>query len=217
MACRGSEGSVQAVRPSGRAQNTLYLVFFGPQFFSTTLAYISTDNDAFNACPVKTAPEAVRALRAATYTMRCTHCDNEDTKVIETREAGEDVRRRRECPSCGERFTTYERVERPQLRVIKKDGSRELFDREKMLRGMLLSCEKRPVATDKVEEAARVVEDRLRGLGETEVQTKMIGDLIMEQLRKLDHVAYIRFASVYKDFRSVRSFEKEIKVLTGGK
>lgn len=148
--------------------------------------------------------------------MHCIHCDHEDTRVIETREAGQDLRRRRECPACGDRFTTYERVERQPIRVVKKDGSREIFDRTKVKRGIMLACEKRPVTEDEIERAVQTVEDELRKIGENELPSRTVGDNIMRQLRKLDQVAYIRFASVYKEFRDVRSFEKEIKVLTRG-
>lgn len=149
--------------------------------------------------------------------MQCAICEHEETKVIETRTAGTDLRRRRECEGCGQRFTTYERIERQPLRIIKKSGVRERFDRSKLKQGMLLACEKRPVSEEDVDAAVGQIEQHLTKLGELEVHSGVIGDLVMEQLRDLDHVAYIRFASVYKQFTDVHSFEKEIKILTRGK
>lgn len=148
--------------------------------------------------------------------MKCIHCDNEETRVIETRQAGQELRRRRECTACDQRFTTYERVEMPPLRIVKKDRSRELFDREKLKRGLILSCEKRPVTEEQLHNALTVIEQELRRKGEAEISSKTVGDLTMRELRRLDEVAYIRFASVYKEFRDAQSFEKEIQVLTQG-
>lgn len=148
--------------------------------------------------------------------MKCIYCNNEETKVIETRQAGDDLRRRRECTNCSQRFTTYERVERQPMRIIKKDGSRQLYNRDKLKHGMLIACEKRPVTDDEINGALNEVEKQLRALGEPEIHSKLIGDLTMQQLRLLDQIAYIRFASVYKEFKDVESFAKEIKVLTRG-
>ena len=145
--------------------------------------------------------------------MKCTHCENKETRVIETRQAGEDLRRRRECNDCGQRFTTYERTERQPLRIIKKNGSRELFDRNKLRRGFILASEKRPVTEEQLQTAITTIENQLRKMGEAEINSRIIGDLAMEQLRSLDEVAYIRFASVYKEFRDAQSFVKELKVL----
>lgn len=148
--------------------------------------------------------------------MRCVYCYQEDTKVMETRESGTGLRRRRECPTCGKRFTTYERVEVQPLRVIKKDGSKEYFERDKLLHGFILACEKRPVTEEQIEEAVDDIISNIRREGLTEVNSKKIGEMAMRHLRKLDKVAYIRFASVYKQFKTVKGFEREIKILTGG-
>lgn len=146
--------------------------------------------------------------------MRCPFCAHADTAVIETRETGEDsTRRRRECPQCERRFTTYERVELKPLRVIKKDGKRESFDRNKLKKGFLRACEKRPISDEQIEQAVQEIENRLRGADSDEIPSKMIGDLVMRTLKKLDKVAYIRFASVYREFEDVESFEKELKTL----
>lgn len=146
--------------------------------------------------------------------MKCPYCDAPETAVIETRESDEaSTRRRRECASCERRFTTYERVELKPLRVVKKDGTRTLFDRIKLKRGFVVACEKRPVSDEQIEDAVQDVEMRLR-LGESdEVQSKVIGDLVMRKLKKLDKVAYIRFASVYKEFQDLEDFEDEMKTL----
>lgn len=145
--------------------------------------------------------------------MKCFYCKEDDTRVIETREAGESLRRRRECSSCGQRFTTYERVEQQQLRVIKSDGSRESFDRNKLLRGITTACEKRPVSAEQIEEAVQEVERMLRERGDAEIPSKLIGEYVMKVLRGIDEVAYIRFASVYKQFKDIEGFKEEIASL----
>ncbi len=146
--------------------------------------------------------------------MKCPYCPAKETMVIETRDSDLDaIRRRRECAKCGKRFTTYERLGATELFVIKRDGRRENFDRVKLRNGILKACEKRPVSHDKVEKAINDIEKRLREGGKTEVRSRRIGELVMETLRKLDEVAYIRFASVYRNFSDVKSFEKEIKTL----
>ncbi len=145
--------------------------------------------------------------------MFCPYCKHEETKVIETRIAEGSVRRRRECGKCEKRFTTYERVEDLELFVIKRDGRREKFDRNKLKSGIMKACEKRPIAHDKIEEAVGEIEAALRTLGAEEVKSKQIGELVMERLKNLDEVAYIRFASVYRKFSSIESFEKEIEKL----
>ena len=146
--------------------------------------------------------------------MKCPFCSHVDTAVIETRETGEDsTRRRRECPECERRFTTYERVELKPLRVVKKDGRREMFDRAKVKMGLIRACEKRPISEEQIEKAVQDIEARLRGGDTDEIPTKMIGDLVMRALKKLDKVAYIRFASVYREFDDIESFEKELKIL----
>jgi len=146
--------------------------------------------------------------------MKCPYCEAPETAVIETRESDEaSTRRRRECASCERRFTTYERVELKPLRVIKKDGSRTLFDRVKLKRGFVVACEKRPVSDEQIEDAVQDIEMRLRLGDSDEVQSKIIGDLVMRKLKKLDKVAYIRFASVYKEFEDIEDFRDEMKTL----
>ena len=146
--------------------------------------------------------------------MKCAYCQSTNTRVIETREAGETTRRRRECEECTQRFTTYERVEQQALRIIKRDNSRELFDRNKLLRGITTACEKRPVSTQEIEEAVQKIERELRKRAEQEIPSNLIGEYVMKELRELDEVAYIRFASVYKQFTDVKSFKQEIDKLS---
>lgn len=145
--------------------------------------------------------------------MRCPFCLVQDTRVIETRANDEQgtIRRRRECTECRRRFTTYERHEEPQLFVIKKDGRRELFDRGKLLEGITKACEKRPVSRERVELTVYEIERQLRDALKDEVPTQLLGDMVMRHLRDLDEVAYVRFASVYKEFRDVHSFMAEIE------
>ncbi len=146
--------------------------------------------------------------------MKCPYCPAPETKVIETRDSDLDsLRRRRECTKCGKRFTTYEKLDVTDLFVVKRDGRREKFDRIKLRNGILKACEKRPVSHEKIEAAMDEIEKKLREGGKTEVRTKRIGELVMEKLRELDEVAYIRFASVYRNFSDIKSFEKEIKTL----
>jgi len=147
--------------------------------------------------------------------MKCPYCGFPETKVVDKRDAegGDAARRRRECLKCGERFTTYERVETSTLTVVKKDGTREQFDREKVLRGIIKACEKRPISRDMMERTADEIEVELRNGGTKEVTSKEVGELVMRKLRKLDKIAYIRFASVYREFTDLSSFEKELKKL----
>ena len=146
--------------------------------------------------------------------VRCPYCKDTETKVLETRETGEDVtRRRRECLRCNKRFTTYEQVEIVDLTIVKKDGGREQFDRQKVLRGLVRACEKRPIDRDTLESIASDIESKLRAHKTTEVRSSHIGELIMRRLKKLDKVAYIRFASVYRDFTDLESFEEELQKL----
>ena len=146
--------------------------------------------------------------------MRCPFCTHTETDVIDTRDTDElRIRRRRQCAKCKRRFTTYEEIEKADLFVIKKDGRREKFDRHKLLSGLEKSCEKRPVSREKIEEMAGFVETKLRKMGKKEVSTTQIGELVMERLRKVDEVAYIRFASVYRSFADVESFEDALKKL----
>ena len=147
--------------------------------------------------------------------MHCPFCGAEDTKVVDSRLAGggAQVRRRRECVKCGERFTTFEEAVLVMPRVVKRDGSREPFDEEKMRAGMLRALEKRPVSTEEVEAAIERIRRRLLAGGEREVGSKDIGELIMDELRRLDQVAYVRFASVYRSFQDVNAFREEIERL----
>lgn len=151
--------------------------------------------------------------------MRCPFCENQDTKVIDSRhtEDGHAIRRRRECDSCGKRFTTYEKVEEMILMVIKKDGRREAFDRNKIMNGIIKACEKRPVAMAEIEKVVDDIERGLNNMMEKEVDSTFIGELIMEQLRKLDEVAYVRFASVYRQFTDINTFVAEIEKLLTSK
>lgn len=147
--------------------------------------------------------------------MRCPYCGAQDTKVIDSRLSGEgdQVRRRRECAVCSERFTTYEKVELNLPRVVKSDGSRTPFDGAKLRSGMLRALEKRPVSTEQVEAAINHITRKLTAAGEAEVGTRAIGDLVMHELRNLDQVAYVRFASVYRQFEDVQAFSEEIERL----
>ena len=147
--------------------------------------------------------------------MYCIFCKNSDSEVIETRlsEDGGVIRRRRHCPKCQKRFTTYERVEELPILVIKRDGRRERFDREKLRRGIFKSCEKTKVTADHVEKIVSEVEAELKQQDSTEVESKVIGNLVAKQLKKVDKIAYIRFASVFRRFVDVEDFEKELKKL----
>lgn len=146
--------------------------------------------------------------------VRCPFCSSKETKVVETRKTEEDgIRRRRECLKCSKRFTTYERIENFSLRVIKKGGNREFFDKEKLRKGMLRACEKRPVSHDDIDRVVNDIEKILRNKYSPEVKSAVIGNLIMKNLKKLDSVAYIRFASVYRAFQDIGEFAKEVKLL----
>lgn len=151
--------------------------------------------------------------------MRCPYCENPDTKVIDSRptEEGHAIRRRRGCEKCGKRFTTYEKVEESIIMIIKKDGRREAFDRNKVLNGIIKACEKRPVPRAEMERVAYDIERGLSNLMEKEVESNFIGELVMEQLKELDEVAYVRFASVYRQFTDVNTFVKEIEKIFGNK
>jgi len=146
--------------------------------------------------------------------LKCAFCECEETSVIETRESKNAVtRRRRECFKCKRRFTTYERIELSSLVIIKKNKQREKFDRDKVKIGILKSCEKRPVSIDKIDSAVDEIESELRSANKAEVSSKKVGSLIMKKLKKLDKVAYIRFASVYREFQDIDSFEQAVKKL----
>lgn len=147
--------------------------------------------------------------------MRCPFCQDAENKVIDSRESheGSVIRRRRECLRCKRRFTTYERVEELHPLIVKKDGRREAFDREKLLAGLKKACEKRPVSVDQLEELVVAIERLLQGLGEKEVPSSVIGEEVMRRLHRLDEVAYVRFASVYRSFRDISEFMEELKDL----
>ncbi|MBM3294833.1 MAG: transcriptional regulator NrdR [Candidatus Aminicenantes bacterium] len=147
--------------------------------------------------------------------MRCPFCGHLESKVIDSRESkkGISIRRRRECLGCVRRFTTYEKIEEIPYMIVKKDGSRQLFDRQKLLRGLLKACEKRPIAINKLEEFVEEVESKLQERPEKEMKAAEIGELVMERLKALDKVAYVRFASVYREFRDVLEFKNELENL----
>ncbi|MBU1252230.1 MAG: transcriptional regulator NrdR [Nanoarchaeota archaeon] len=144
--------------------------------------------------------------------MKCPFC-SEDTKVTDKRDSPEGVRRRRECLKCEKRFTTYEKVSRAEIFVIKKDGRCEKFSREKLEGGIDRAFEKRPVPKEKINKMINEIEEKIVNLGKKEVQSKKIGELVVRGIKKLDHVAYIRFASVYRDFQDIKDFKEEIRGL----
>ncbi len=145
--------------------------------------------------------------------MRCPKCDHGESKVVDSRPAddGDSIRRRRECLHCGHRFTTYERLGEQPIIVIKSDASSEAFDRDKIMRGLLIACAKRPVAPERINALINSIEGELRTLPRGEVTSRALGDMVLERLAGIDDVAYIRFASVYKDFQSVEEFASALK------
>ncbi len=145
--------------------------------------------------------------------MKCHYCNYNENKVIDSRETSEGaaIRRRRECLKCGKRFTTYEYVEKTPLMVIKKDGRRELFSHQKILSGLVKACEKRPISMEKLESISNEVETGLLKKSEQEVESRYIGELVMERLSQLDDVAYVRFASVYRQFKDINQFMRELR------
>ncbi|MCX6665576.1 MAG: transcriptional regulator NrdR [Euryarchaeota archaeon] len=146
--------------------------------------------------------------------MKCPYCNHIDTKVTDSRDTESySIRRRRECLNCNKRFTTYEYIELSPLHVIKKDGRREKFDRNKIKNGMMKALEKRPINREKIEETLDCIEEKIRRLGHEEIPTSTIGEFVMDCLKDLDQVAYIRFASVYRSFTDVTNFEQEVKNL----
>ncbi len=147
--------------------------------------------------------------------MKCPYCKADNTGVVDSRlsEDGDSVRRRRECMKCKKRFTTYEYIEEVPLMVIKKDGRREAFDRNKIISGIMKACEKRPVSVEKVEAVVDKVEKELQKSFDKEVRAQVVGNLVMEYLHKIDEVAYVRFASVYRQFKDINQFMKELKDL----
>ncbi|MFA5638341.1 MAG: transcriptional regulator NrdR [Anaerovoracaceae bacterium] len=151
--------------------------------------------------------------------MKCPFCEYPDTKVIDSRqtEEGQAIRRRRECENCNKRFTTYEKIEEMILMVVKKDGRREPFDRNKVLTGIIKACEKRPVSMTDIEKTVNDIERSLNNMMEKEVASSFVGELIMEKLKELDEVAYVRFASVYRQFTDVNTFVAEVEKLLAKK
>ena len=151
--------------------------------------------------------------------MKCPFCGSDDTQVVDTRASLEanTIRRRRKCVQCEKRFTTYERVDLKMPRLVKKDGSRTDFDRDKLMGSMMLALRKRPVATEEVEGAVDRVIERLRSLGEREVPTSRVGDFVIRELAKLDKIAYIRFASVYRSFETPDDFREAVQEVKAGK
>ena len=151
--------------------------------------------------------------------MKCPFCGYIDSKVIDSRPAedGATIRRRRECLDCQKRFTTYEIIERMPLVVIKRDGSRQSFDRVKIINGLVRACEKRPVTMSQIEAIADEVEQELRGRLESEVQSERIGEMVMTRLKKLDEISYVRFASVYRSFKDIQTFMEELAKILGEK
>lgn len=143
--------------------------------------------------------------------MKCPFCKKADTKVLESREAESALRRRRECEKCGKRFTTYERMEATNLLVVKKNGERQQYSRDKLRNGVMRSCEKRPISSVQIDRLIDDVEEDLKKIRSGEITSKRIGELVMQRLKKLDKVAYIRFASVYMDFKDPEDFETAMK------
>ncbi len=145
--------------------------------------------------------------------MKCPFCGSTDSRVIDTREVGDAIRRRRECQECGQRYTTYERVARVTLLVVKRDGRRENFDRQKLFEGIWKACAKRPVSPDDVEHLVEDIENQLYSLGQAEASSATIGEMVMSRLKALDEVAYVRFASVYRSFADLETLKHEVDTL----
>jgi len=147
--------------------------------------------------------------------MKCPACHNNNSRVLDSRpvDEGKSIRRRRECEACSYRFTTFEKVEESPLIVVKKEGTREEFNREKLLRGLIKACEKRPVALQQLEDLVSEVEKELRSNGVSEVKSELVGEMVMDRLAKVDEVAYVRFASVYRQFKDINVFIDELKEL----
>ena len=147
--------------------------------------------------------------------MKCPFCGKENTRVIDSRPADDNcsIRRRRECEECGKRFTTYEKVETIPLIIIKKDKIREAYDRSKIESGVIKSCHKRPISVDEIEKCIDRIETKIFNLEQKEVESTIIGEIVMDHLKELDEVAYVRFASVYREFKDIDSFLEELKVL----
>ncbi|MDY7041267.1 MAG: transcriptional regulator NrdR [Chloroflexota bacterium] len=146
--------------------------------------------------------------------MKCPHCEGRNSRVIDTRVAGDGIRRRRECQDCNKRFTTYERVALSTPMIVKRDGRREEFDRDKLILGIQKACAKRPIAVEDIERLVSHVEHQVHSLGKAEVDSRVVGDMVMEDLRELDDIAYILFASVYIPLADLKSMKQEVDRLT---
>jgi transcriptional repressor NrdR len=142
--------------------------------------------------------------------MKCPYCGAIESRVVDTREVGDGIRRRRECQSCNQRYTTYEQVAKVNLFVVKRDGRREAFDRQKLFDGIWRACAKRPIASEDVEQIVGEIESNLYGLGQAEVPSRVVGEMVMERLKVLDGVAYVRFASVYRSFADLETLKREV-------
>ncbi len=145
--------------------------------------------------------------------MKCPYCGHEESKVIDSRSIEDRIRRRRECLNCAKRFTTYEMIKETPIMVIKRDGSRQIYSRDKVMNGLMRSCEKRPIEMAELERAASNVERELFNTMESEIPSSVIGDLVMNELKAIDEVAYVRFASVYREFKDINTFMSELKSL----
>ena len=142
--------------------------------------------------------------------MKCPFCGGTDSRVIDTREVGDNIRRRRECQACRQRYTTYEQIAKVNLFVVKRDGRREVFDRRKLFDGIRRACAKRPIASEDIEQMVADIESALYGLGQSEVPSRIVGEMVMERLKALDGVAYVRFASVYRSFADLETLKREV-------
>jgi transcriptional repressor NrdR len=142
--------------------------------------------------------------------MKCPYCGATESRVVDTREVGDGIRRRRECQACNQRYTTYEQVAKVNLFVVKRDGRREAFDRQKLFDGIWRACAKRPIASEDVEQLVGEIESGLYGLGQAEVPSRVVGEMVMERLKNLDGVAYVRFASVYRSFADLETLKREV-------
>lgn len=144
--------------------------------------------------------------------MKCPYCEYEDSKVVDSRptDDNQSIRRRRECIECGKRFTTYERIEKAPIVVVKKDGTRQSYDRSKLLNGMIRACEKRPVSLSRLEDSVDNIEKKIYNSLEREIKSEDIGEMVMTELKEIDEISYVRFASVYRQFKDINSFMEEI-------
>lgn len=147
--------------------------------------------------------------------MKCPYCGGTDARVVDTREVGDGIRRRRQCQNCKQRYTTYEQVAKVTLMVVKRDGRREPFDRDKLADGIWKACAKRPVSSEDVENMVAEIEANLYGLGQAEVPSRIIGEMVMERLKAVDAVAYVRFASVYRSFADLETLKREVDDMLG--